>query len=40
MNVRIKEMIEKVQESNKLRLEIIKETKQMISEIRKLTIEC
>lgn len=40
MNVEIKEMIEKVQESHKLRLEMIKEIKQMISEIRKLTIEC
>ena len=40
MNVIIKEMIEKVQESHYKRLEMIKETKQMISEIRKLTIEC
>ena len=40
MNVIIKEMIEKVQESHYKRLEMIKEIKQMISEIRKLTIEC
>ena len=40
MNIIIKEMIEKVQESHKLRLEMIKEIKQMINEIRKFTIEC
>ena len=40
MNVRIKEMIENVQESHYKRLEMIKEIKQIINEIRKLTIEC
>lgn len=40
MNVGVKEMIEKVQESHYKRLEMIKETKQMISEIKKLTIDC
>lgn len=40
MNERIEQMVEKVQESHYKRLEMIKETKQMINEIRKLTIEC
>lgn len=40
MNVRIKEMIEKIQESHYRRPKMIKEIKQMINEIRKLTIEC
>ena len=40
MNERIEQMVEKVQESHYKRLEMIKEAKQMINEIRKLTIEC
>ena len=40
MNVGIKEMIEKVQDSHYKRSEMIKEIKQMISEIKKLTIDC
>ena len=40
MNERIEQMVEKVQESHYKRLEMIKETKHMINEIRKLTIEC
>ena len=40
MNVGIKEVINKVKDSHYKRSEMIKEIKQMINEIRKLTIDC